>query len=86
MGHIKVNGRKVTNPLARVLIPTTALLFWAFVAAIVICGILIATGLVFVVSILVLILTVGAMLLYAAVRIAVTGSRYFANWNENRRR
>ena len=82
MGHIKVNGRKVTNPLARVLIPTTALLFLAFVAAIVICGILIATGLVFVV----LILTVGAMLLYAAVRIAVTGSRYFANWNESRRR
>ena len=28
MGYIKVNGRKVTNPLARVLIPTTALLFW----------------------------------------------------------
>ena len=86
MGHIEINGRKVTNPLARVLIPTTALLFLAFVAAfvaaIVICGILIATGLVFVV----LVLTVGAMLLYAAVRIAVTGARYFANWNESRRR
>ena len=82
MGHIKINGRKVTNPLARVLIPTTALLFFAFVAATVICAILIATGLVFVV----LILTVGVVLLYAAVRIVVTVPRYFANWNEKRGR
>ena len=82
MGLIKVNGRKITNPLARVLIPTTALLFFAFVAATVVCAILIATGLVFVV----LILTVSVMLLYVAVRIAVTGLRYFANWNEKRRR
>lgn len=80
MGHIKINGRKVTNPLARVLIPTTALLFFVFVAATVICAILIATGLVFVV----LTLTVGVMLLYFAIRIVVTGLRYFANWNENR--
>ncbi len=82
MGHIKINGRKITNPLARVLIPTTALLFFAFVAATVIGAILIATGLVFVM----LILTAGVMLLYIAVRIAVTGLRYFANWNEKRRR
>ena len=82
MEHIRINGRKVTNPLARVLIPTTALLFLAFVAATVMCAILIATGLVFVV----LILTVGVMLLYVAVRIAVAGPRYFANWNEKRRR
>ncbi len=82
MGYIKVNGRKVTNPLARVLIPTTALLFLAFITATVICGILIAAGLVFVV----LILIAGVMLLYAAVRIVVTGPRYFANWNEKRGR
>lgn len=74
MGHIKINGRKVTNPLAWVLIP--------FVAATVICALLIATGLVFVV----LLLAGGAMLLYAAIRIAVTGPRHFANWNEKRRR
>ena len=82
MGHIKVNGRKVTNPLARVLIPTTALLFLAFVAATVIGAMLIAAGLVFVM----LILSAGVMLLYVAVRIVVTGPRYFANWNEKRRR
>ena len=82
MGFIKVNGRKITNPFARVLIPTTALLVLAFVAAVVICGLLIATGLVFAV----LILTAGLMLLYAAVRAVVTARHYFANWNENRRR
>lgn len=82
MGFIKVNGRKITNPFARVLIPTTALLVLAFVAAVVICGLLIATGLVFAV----LILTAGSMLLYAAVRAVVTARHYFANWNENRRR
>lgn len=82
MGFIKVNGRKITNPFARVLIPTTALLVLAFVAAVVICGLLIATGLVFAV----LILTAGSMLLYAAVRVVVTARHYFANWNENRRR
>lgn len=74
MGFIKVNGRKITNPFARVLIPTTALLVLAFAVAVVICAILIATGLVFAV----LILTVGAMLLYAAVRVVVTGWHYFA--------
>ena len=82
MGSIKVNGRKITNPLARMLIPATALLVLAFAAAAVICAILIATGLVFAI----LILTVGVMLLYAAVRVVVTGRRYFANWNENKRR
>lgn len=89
MGFIKVNGRKITNPFARVLIPTTALLVLAFVAAVVICGLLIvicglllATGLVFAV----LILAAGLMLLYAAVRAVVTARHYFANWNENRRR
>lgn len=82
MGLIKVNGRKVTNPFARVLIPTTALLVLAFVAVVVICGLLIATGLVFAV----LILTAGLTLLYAAVRAVVTARHYFANWNENRRR
>lgn len=82
MGFIKVNGRKITNPFARVLIPTTALLVLAFVAAVVICGLLIATGLVFAV----LILTAGLMLLYAAVRAVVTARHYFANWNENKRR
>lgn len=74
MGFIKVNGRKITNPFARVLIPTTALLVLAFAVAVVICAILIATGLVFAV----LILTVGAMLLYAAVRVVVTARHYFA--------
>lgn len=82
MGFIKVNGRKITNPFARVLIPTTALLVLAFVAAVVICGLLIATGLV----LAVLILTASSMLLYAAVRAVVTARHYFANWNENRRR
>lgn len=81
MGHIKVNGRKITNPFARVLIPTTALLVLAFVAAVVVCGILIAIGLVFAV----LALAVGLVLLYAAVRAVVTARHYFANWNENRR-
>ena len=74
MGFIKVNGRKIANPFARVLIPTTALLVLAFAVAVVICAILIATGLVFAV----LILMVGAMLLYAAVRVVVTGWHYFA--------
>lgn len=74
MGHIKVNGRKITNPFARVLIPTTALLVLAFAVAAVICAILIATGLV----LAVLILAIGAMLLYAAVRVVVAGWHYFA--------
>ena len=82
MGHIKVKRTESYQPISRVLIPTTALLFLAFVTATVICGILIAAGLVFVV----LILTAGVMLLYAAVRIVVTGPRYFANWNEKRGR
>ena len=65
---------KLPTHFARVLIPTTALLVLAFAVAVVICAILIATGLVFAV----LILTVGAMLLYAAVRVVVTGWHYFA--------
>ena len=44
MGYIEVNGRKITNPVSRVLIAVAAALIFSFVAAAVVSAVLIQAG------------------------------------------
>lgn len=74
-GSIRINGRKVTNPLARVLIPPAVLLSvalgFALVLAVAVCVVLIQVGIALAASVV----TAAILLVWALVGMAVAGPR-----------
>ena len=61
MGYIEMNGRKITNPISRVLIITAFALIFSFVAAAIVSAVLINVGIALAAAVIVaaVILVVG---------------------------
>ncbi len=54
MGHIKINGRKITNPLSRALVLTAVALIFALIAGVVLINIGIALAVTIIIAVVVL--------------------------------
>ena len=54
MGHIKINGRKITNPLSRALVLTAVALIFALITGVVLINIGIALAVTIIIAVVVL--------------------------------